>query len=80
MKEKYLNDTTLNMIEDVRKFKIVNDWHKPTIEIYDGFIECSYRISQTVRSIPESSADRWRMYADNGEIVLIFTYYYLSED
>lgn len=80
MKERYLNGATLDMIEDVRKFKIVNDWRRPTIDIYDDYIECSFRISHTLRCVPESSADEWRMYAEDGEIVLVFTYYYLSED
>lgn len=80
MKQKSSTQAILTMMQDAQSFKRVYHWRKAAVEVYSDYIEAEYRISGTIRAIPENKADEWRMFASDGDIVLVFTYNYDPEE
>lgn len=79
MEKKTSTQAVITLMQDAQRFKRVCHWRKTTVEFYSDYIDAEYRISDTVRSIPENNADEWRMFAINDEIVLVLTYYFEDE-
>lgn len=79
MKKKTSKEAVITLMKDAQRFKRVCHWRKTTVEFYSDYCDAEYRISDTLRSIPEHNADEWRMFANNDEIVLVLTYYYDDE-
>lgn len=76
MKQKNSTEAILTLMQDAQSFKRVYGWKKPTVEFYSDYMEAEFRTTDTIRAIPGSHADEWRMFASNDEIVIVFTYYY----
>lgn len=79
MAEKSSTQAILAMMQDAQKIKRVQEWLNPTVGFYSDYLEAEYRIYGTLRDIPDNNADEWRIYADNGALVLVFTYYHEEE-
>lgn len=79
MNQKNSTEAILTLMQDAQSFKRVYGWRKTTIELYSDYMETEFRTTDTIRDIPESHADEWRMFASNDEIVIVFTYYYDDE-
>lgn len=79
MKQKSSTQAILTLMQDAQSFKRVYNWRKTSVMFFSDYMEAEYRISDTIRAIPENKADEWRMFAEDGEIVLIFTYWYEDE-
>lgn len=76
MKQKSSTEAILAMMQDAQQFKRVYQWRKAAVEIYSDYIDAEYRVSSTIRAIPENHADEWRMFASGDDIVFVFSYYY----
>lgn len=79
MKQQSLIKATLALLQDAQYYKLLFHWSKTTVEVYSDYIEAEYHITETLRSIPESHADEWRIYACNDEIIFILTYNYKDD-
>lgn len=79
MDKKTSTEAILTMMKDAQEFKRVYGWRKPTVEFYSDYMDVEYRVTDTIRAIPEHHADEWRMFASNDEIVFVLTYYYDDE-
>lgn len=79
MKQKSSTQAILTVMQDAQFLKKTCKFRKATIEFNSDYIDVEYRTSDTVRQIPENHADEWRIFADDNELVLVFTYYYNPE-
>ena len=79
MKQKSSTQAILAVMLDAQFLKKTTKFRKATIEFYSDYIDVEYRTTDTVRQIPENHADEWRIFASDGELVLVFTYYYNPE-
>lgn len=79
MEQKSSTQAVLLLMQDAQQLKRVYGWRKSTVEFYSDYMEAEYRITDTVRAIPENRADEWRMFASNDEICLVLTYNYDPE-
>lgn len=80
MKQKSATQAILALMQDAQQLKRVCGWRKTTVEIYSDYIDAEYRITDTIRAIPQNRADEWRMFASNDEICLVLTYNYDPEE
>lgn len=74
MKQKSSTQAVLALMQDAQQLKRVCGWRKTTVEFYSDYIDAEYRITDTIRAIPEHHADEWRMYAQDNELYLVLTY------
>lgn len=79
MEKQSLIKATLAVLQDAQYYKLLFHWDKTTVEIYSNYIEAEYHITKPLRSIPESHANKWRIYACNDEIILVLTYDYKDD-
>lgn len=79
MKQKSATQAILALMQDAQQLKRVRGWRKTTVEFYSDYIDAEYRITDTIRTIPEHLADEWRMFASDDELVLVLTYNYDPE-
>lgn len=79
MKQKSSTQAVLALMQDAQQLKRVCGWRKTTVEFYSDYIDAEYRITDTVRAIPEHRADEWRMFASGDELCLVLTYNYDPE-
>lgn len=79
MKQKKSTEAILTLMQDAQSFMRVYGWRKPTVKFYSDYMDVEYRVTDTIRAIPEHHADKWRMFASNDEIVFVLTYYYDDE-
>lgn len=79
MATKSSTQAILAMVQDTQKIQRVHEWRKTTVEFYSDYVEVEYRIYSTLREIPDNNADEWRMFASDGALVLVLTYYLEEE-
>lgn len=79
MKQKSSTQAILTVIQDTQFLEKTCKFRKATIELNSDYIDVEYRTTNTVRQIPDNHADKWRIFASDNELVLVFTYYYNSE-
>lgn len=65
------NQTIEEVWHNVLDFIKANQWNlgAPRVSIQEGIIEVVYRTKGVIREIP-SGCERWRIYADDNDIVL----------
>lgn len=79
MKTKSSTQAVLALMMDAQRMKRIFKCGHSTVEFYSDYIDAEYRIHGTVREIPEHSADEWRMFASQDELVFVLTYYFEEE-
>lgn len=79
MAKKSSTQAILALMQDTQKIQRVHQWRNTTVEFYSDYIDVEYRIYDTLREIPDNNADEWRMFASDGALVLVLTYYYEEE-
>lgn len=79
MATKSSTQAILAFMQDAQNLKRVLGVKEPTVEFYSDYIEAKFLNYGTLRDIPDFNADEWRMYAEDGALVLVLTYYYEEE-
>lgn len=79
MQTKSLTQAVLAHIKDAQMMKRIFKCGHASVEYYSDYIDAEYRIRGTLREIPEHSADEWRMFSSQDELVFVLTYYFEEE-
>lgn len=79
MKRKSSTQAVLAFMQDAQQLKRVYGWCNPVVQFYSDYLDVEYRTYDIFRSIPEHHADEWRLFAYEGEIHFLLTYYYDPE-
>ena len=79
MKQQSSTKAIQTVIKDTQFLEKTRKFRKATIELNSDYIDVEYRTTDTVRQIPDNHADKWRIFASDNELVLVFTYYYDPE-